>query len=538
MKIHAGRPTLVAFMGFCAALLFHLAEVSQGIGNTLEGPHDFRQSQTAISTYYLSHEGLRIDYETPVFGSPSSIPFEFPTYQFAVVGVHKLLGLRLDLAGRITNLFFFYASLPLVILTLRRLQLPWPGIWLASAAILVSPVYIFYSRAFLIESTALFFSWIFVLATTAVLCREPREDSARSELRCHRTLLFVAMLAGIIAAVTKITTFAVHAAAVILLWLAFHHEKLGRALFASEKRRRLWPGLTRLAAIFGLILPVAWLWVRHTDTIKLLNPSPIVQRLTSSALRDWNFGYAGQLLQPGTWRGLYSHFLNVSMGSFFPLGISLFLCTVLRRDKSIIVAFVLALLGGPALFTNLYFIHDYYWYANTLFFSIACGLTLGAFLLENFAPSAWVKPLVIVLVFVTAQGFAYHYSGYHLVQRVPPTQGGRIAAIVKGNTDPQSGILVFGFDWNPLIPYYAERRAFMVPWDNELYFTAGSQQALFNLARAGHMIDAIVFGGATMQDESLQRRVLASLPYRFDKTYKDGEALVLVRSTQASPRGQ
>jgi hypothetical protein len=538
MKIPASRPTLVTFIGFCAALLFHLAEISQGISNPLEGPHDFRQSQTAISTYYLAHEGLRIDYETPVFGAPSSIPFEFPTYQFAVAGVHKLLGLRLDLAGRITSLFFFYASLPLVVLTLRRLQLPWAGIWLALAAALVSPVYIFYSRAFLIESTALFFSWVFVCATSAVLCQEPREDSARSELRFHRAFLFVAVLAGIIAAVTKITTFAVYAAVVILLWLAFHHEKLGRSLFASDRRRWLWPGLTRLAAIFGLILPVAWLWVRHTDTMKLLNPSPIAQRLTSTALRDWNFGYAGQLLQPSTWRGLYNHFLNVSLGSFFPLGICLCLGAVLRRDKSIIMAFALALLGGPALFTNLYFVHDYYWYANTLFFSIACGLTLGAFLLDNFAPSQWVKPLAIVLVFVAAQGFAYHYSGYHLVQRMPPTQGGRIAAIVKGNTDPQSGILVFGFDWNPLIPYYAERRAFMVPWDNELYFTAGSQQALSNLARAGHAIDAIVFGGATLQDEGLQRRVLASLPYRFDQTYKDGEALVLVRSTPAPPRGK
>ena len=532
----AGNPTLAAFTAFCAALLFHVAEVSQGIGNTLEGPHEFRQAQTAISTYYLEKDGAKIDYETPVLGSPASLPFEFPTYQLAVMGVHRLLGCRLDLAGRITSIAIFYLTLPLIVWTLGHLQLPRAGIWLGLATLLVSPVYIFYTRAFLIESTALFTSWVFLFALTAALCRVPPDRASAPRPRFRAVvLLILALLAGILAAVTKITTFAVHAAGAILFWLIWHRERLMRPWADANNRRFLRNSGLRLGGVFAIILVFAVGWTRYTDVVKLRNPSPIARRLTSSALMDWNFSYPGELTRLSTWRGLYDHFLTTSAGSFFPVGIVLIFFALIRQSRAAILACLAAFLAGPGLFTNLYFIHDYYWYANTIFFSLACGIALGTFLFEERGRLRPVNLLAIVLVYVGAQAAAYHYSGYHLVQRVPPHEADRIVATLKEQTPPEAGIVIFGFDWSPLIPYYAERRAFMVPWSNDLFFAPGSQQAIRNLAAAGHPIAAVVFGGATAREDVLQRKVLACLPGRFTREFRPDGALVVVRVPSGAP---
>lgn len=526
----SARPVLIAFAGFCGALVIHLFEVGQGLGNTLEGPHDFRQSQTALTTYYLQQSGLTIDYETPVFGSPASIPFEFPTYQFAVVGVHKLLGCRLDIAGRITSIAFFYATLPLIALTLRRLQLPWAGIWLGLATVLVSPVYIFYTRAFLIESTALFTSWTFLFALSVLLFRESPGPDAVSEVRGRRIFLLLTLAAGMLAAVTKVTTFAIHAAGAVWLWLAFHRERLRLLGSDTGVRRLLRNHAVCLGVIFaGILVVVAW-WTHHTDAAKLRNPSPIVHRLTSTALAGWNFGYPGQWAEPGTWRGLYNHFLSASVASFFPVGLAVIVLSMLRRHRAVITALLLAFLTGPALFTNLFFVHDYYWYANTVFFSLACGITLGTFLLDYLASLAVTRPL-LVAVFILAQAAAYHYSGYHLLQKAPPQETGRLTETLRQHTAPGSSIVVFGHDWNSMIPYYSERRAFMVPWDNELFFDDGSQQAIANMVAAGHPVDAVVFGGATATDETLQNRVLSHLPGRFPHVHRLDGALILARDT-------
>ena len=40
--------------------------------------HSFRQTQTALTSYWFIHQGFQFAYETPVVGAPWAIPFEFP----------------------------------------------------------------------------------------------------------------------------------------------------------------------------------------------------------------------------------------------------------------------------------------------------------------------------------------------------------------------------------------------------------------------------------------------------------------------------
>src|SRR6185312_13793564 len=65
--------------------------------------HEFRQLQTAVSTYWMKQDGFRLDYETPLFGPPAwSIPMEFPVYEWCVAKLSRATGLPLDQSGRAT----------------------------------------------------------------------------------------------------------------------------------------------------------------------------------------------------------------------------------------------------------------------------------------------------------------------------------------------------------------------------------------------------------------------------------------------------
>ena len=60
---------------FIVSLLSHLFLATIGWSNPLTDLHQFRQTQTAISTYYFLQTELKPNYEVPVLGPPWSIPF-------------------------------------------------------------------------------------------------------------------------------------------------------------------------------------------------------------------------------------------------------------------------------------------------------------------------------------------------------------------------------------------------------------------------------------------------------------------------------
>ena len=75
-------------------------------GQALCDRHSFRQTQTALTAYWLAKNGFSFAYETPVGGFPWSIPFEFPIYQYLVSLVWKITGGSLDTVGRLVSFFF------------------------------------------------------------------------------------------------------------------------------------------------------------------------------------------------------------------------------------------------------------------------------------------------------------------------------------------------------------------------------------------------------------------------------------------------
>ena len=148
---------------YCAALLalalsgFWALKYS---GQPIVEQHAFRQTQTALSTYWISQSPLTIPYQTPALGSPWAIPFEFPIYEYAVSRSAGLLGSDLQQTGRLVSYAFLLLCLLPVGTMLRRL---FPGHWrehLAAFSIvfLSSPLYLFWGRTFMVETAALFFA--------------------------------------------------------------------------------------------------------------------------------------------------------------------------------------------------------------------------------------------------------------------------------------------------------------------------------------------------------------------------------------------
>jgi hypothetical protein len=235
--------------------------------------HAFRQTQTAISTYYLVQEGLTINYQTPVLGKPWEIPMEFPTYQIVTALIVKIFGTSLDQTGRFVSMVFFYLSILGIFLFSRLWVAEKTTRWLLPAVIVSSPLYMFWSRTFMIESAALFFSLASVgLAYVAVQHKK-------------RSMILIAVAFAILAGLTKITTFFVAGIFVITLV----------ALTPKNRFRNL--GMLVLMLLPGLIAGVVW--NHHADMVKLANP--LAENILSHNLKRFNFGTLAQRFSFRTW---------------------------------------------------------------------------------------------------------------------------------------------------------------------------------------------------------------------------------------------
>ncbi len=443
-----------------AALLSSGWALTRGWHNSLRDAHEFRQLQTALSAYYFQHEGIRLAYETPVLGPPWSIPMEFPLYQAAVASLSRTTGLPLEQSGRLVSIFFFYAALPAVWLLLRR-RLPGPLDPLpAVAALLVCPIYLFYSRTFMIESTALCLAAWFVVFLDRALDRP------------LGWALPAAWICGTLGALTKVTTFAAFwiACALLVLDRIAARRGAGEPLARATGRSL---GVAVLAAAIPLLAGVAW--VVYSDHLKELNPYG--HFITSGSLRPFNLGTMAQRFSFEWWRSLgyiTSHSV-IALPGLAVLAVGLWASPPAYRRLAL--ACLLCYPGGAVLFANLYYVHDYYSYASALFPAAALGVASAGLLRSARVPR--VLAALLMVAGLGGQVVAFRNSYYSFYQHentpIPPE-----AAIIRAVTPPGEVFAGFGFDWNSLLPYYSERRAIM-PFDSHTNDFAALDRSLAGL---------------------------------------------------------
>jgi hypothetical protein len=417
-----------------------------GLANPILEAHGFRQTQTAITAYYLKLSGFKLDYETPTVGYPWSIPFEFPIYQYIAAQTSKIFNLALTDSGRLISLIFtFLCALP-IWKSLKKLEFSDTTGLICLTLFFSSPVYLFWSGTFMIESTALFFTLFFVYFIINIL------KGSRSGLSLFGAATFL-----LLASLQKVTT----VLAPLVIFALIYLSQMGIKNILADLKWTL-----KLALAILIALAIAFMWIKYSDQVKSLNP--IGAKLTSSHLSQWNYGTLSQRLSFHLWHDViyYRNIVKMS-GQFIGLLILLYYLKSsqnVRNKKLVLVA--LSLFFVPFLvFTNLHIVHSYYQVANSLFFSMGLGIAIAGLIFESsYRAKMYVK--VFFIAIVTSNLYFYMKGSYNdKVIGINPKEHKVlvIAEYIKDTTPPDRPVIWYGLDWSSEGPFYSERKSLAVP---------------------------------------------------------------------------
>ena len=472
---------------FVAAVVYSLVHAGIGWSNTLLGLHGFRQTQTAFSTYAMLRGGPWLEYETPVLGAPWAVPFEFPLYQWAVALVVKAFGMPLDQGGRLVSELFFYATLVPAYALLAGFRVRPMHRLIFLVLLLLSPEYLYWSRAFMIESAALFCAMSYLAFAVCSLSRRRLGDMGG------------AALFGALAAMVKFTTFFVFLlAAGLYIFCAWWHA--GSTRFSRKTAARF-----VLPCLLVIFLPVACglLWTGFADAVRAQNP--LAGFVASAALTPWYFGTTAQRLSRQPWLILWSRTLPDVIGHGMLLIPVAALLIASRRRLVLAIVCVALFLSAPLTFTNLHLIHNYYAYANGLFLTAAIGWCIVG-CLERAGPWRWLAAVVLVGV-IGASVWRYQQV-YVPWQRTNVERLLETARVVESATKPDDVVLALGLDWSSELPYYARRRSVMNR-DGRLPEDPIMRRALDNLR--DHSVGAMVVCFGALRQRPLIERWLRAV---------------------------
>ena len=453
---------------FLMCLLASVMVMSIGWRHPITDVHGFRQTQTAFTAYFMVGHAPKFAYETPLFGPPWSIPFELPVFQWIVAGIVSVINSPLDQTGRFVSIVFFLMTLLPAYHILKLLFVPVSTRYIILSLLVISPFYIFWSRTCMIESTALFLSMTY-LALAMSYFRKP-----------HFWIGLFTVITGVLAGCVKVTTFFPFFLALLIDLLATIHTFSPKAAGLSIARRLAWK------ITFFAVIPILAIhsWTCCADHHKAANP--LSNQLTSSQLTAWNFGTLAQRESLATWQTILERSIQC-FGIPYPLFfVFLFgLCLVGQRISECL-ACVVVYFVTPLVFTNLYFSHDYYQYANLIFLIAAVGFTFTG-MLEAGGKMRQLVPLLFVVVMLSS---IRYYCHDFLAKQLKQDNGIQmLCAHLVEITNPNDVIVVMGCDWSSEIPYYSRRRALMFPdWSSEETFIAQYDELLIRNYRVAAFV--------------------------------------------------
>lgn len=429
-------------------LVFFIFVNVVNLKNPILEQHSFRQTQTAISVFYLIKDGFTLNYITPVVGKTYSIPFEFPIYQFVVAFIAKYCGLSIDVSGRLISLLFGIGILAINNILLKEIGINRNARLFSFVLIVFAPIYLFWSGTFMIESSALFLaisSLLFVI------------KYARYQKNIYLILwFFLATLALLQKVTTAIFPYFIGCVVLIFLHLkAYKNSDLKITIFKII--------LHNLVVILPIL--IAYGWVLYTDILKSDNPIAVV-KMTSTALTEWNYGNLTQRFSKNFWyNNIYIR--AVAPLTLFGFGfIIIFMCLLdksIKRHIKIVICVFLGLYLIPQLvFTNLFIVHDYYHYAVVIYLCNSIGIAYSYVNLNCYTKRLpfylLLATCVCSIVFFINQ---YRHAKFSRIDDSYKTLA--IAREIKNQTVPDDVFVIFGYDWSSEVAYYSERKSLAVP---------------------------------------------------------------------------
>jgi hypothetical protein len=429
----------------CIALLAHgIYYLLLGITNPILDFHYPRQTQTALSAYWLWRGGPWLAYQTPMVGFPWSVPMEFPVYQ-GLVAILRGLGIPIEVNGRLLSFAFYVACLWPLSMLCRALNFPRITFLIISALFLASPIYLYWSRTIMIESCALFFSFLWL----ALLARFLKSPSFGCFLGAT-----VAGSLGILAKATTFPAFAVLGG--ILILVAAYRA------WREERVTNVFPTLIFAAVACVVPFLIGVLWVVFSDAVKAR--SLIAARWTSYNLLDHNYGSWKQRISLAFWYKVVAQRINADIFGYGRVVAVLVVGAALmsRRYVAVIFSLSVAFLVPLLVFTNLHLVINYYQNANAIFALAAVGFAIagltetGRCKLAAIALAAVISGQLFYFHQIYAPAIAADYSKNRLL---------RIALLAREKTQPNESLIILaqGGNWSAAVPYYSERKSLVVP---------------------------------------------------------------------------
>jgi hypothetical protein len=488
----------LSLAGF-AALLLGLGVVAMRWRLPLLGMHSFRQTQTALTSYWLMRGSPWFAYETPVLGAPWSTPFEFPFYQMLVAGLAHWTDMPLDSTGRLVSYLFIVLTIIPVRMLARAWKLDSSYIHVFAILLLASPIYLFWGTAFLIETFVVFFCFWFL---------------AEVELATRAsgwTALALSIFCGAVGALGKITTFLPFACLAGLILLNDFVKRVRR------QEALLRPILTG-GAIIAIPLILFEIWNRFADAEKLKNQIATHLVSTLPETHRWFFG---------TWAQLFSvrmllTLLRALTDTLGVLAVPIVIASVAiaihcrivdRLTRNIALGALGAFLLAFVLFTNVHILHNYYDTENAIFLICAQSIVVSRLFSTGHRQGGWNLLALIVASQLVWFGLFFVRDIRNPLDR--PLLA--ITQVIATKTDPNAVVIVYGQDFSSLIPYYSERRAMMEP-DFFVPHEETLERAHRMLApQGGHPVEAVVRCKSLLDQVPEFNRIFADLDTHFSK---------------------
>ncbi len=431
-----GRWVLTALIA--VGTLIRLPQLLHGLTEAFA----FRQTQTAFTVREYGEHGINLfTTPLPLFGPEASVPMEFPLFQ-GIASLLVPLGVPAEVASRTLALVSFEASAVLLAILLLR----WHGRAVAVVAIALFeflPYGLLWGAASLIDFMSVALALLMVLGLDTFFRRR------------SIPWLVVASVAAVTGFLVKITTMPSYG---ILLLVAA--VLVIREFGWSAAWRRL---LVGFAAAPGLGLAVGAAWTVYADRVK--GGNEMTAFLTSSALRQWNFGTLTQRLDEENYLKLAVRVASDIAGPGLATIVLAIIAAIYLRShvqRAYTVGWLLVALSAPLVFFNLYLQHNYYLIAiyPALVAAIAIG---GVWLVRTIPGSRYQRgavgvafaAILVVTTALTPLGRA------DIMQFVNSNPQPGVSSLLLDQTEPGDNIIMIGCDWDPTFLYYGHRDGVM-----------------------------------------------------------------------------
>jgi hypothetical protein len=429
--------------------------------------YQWRPLQTEMTAYWFVREGINItNYQTPLYGPPWQIPFEFPLFQATAAIIFKAGLGSFDFACRLTALLYFYLSALFLYLLCKEIFPDNQTKLIVLSLYLWLPYNIYYSTEPLIDYLALALALAYLYFVFLWL----RTQSSWTGL--------LAAIFGSLGILVKPTTTTIIVIPIIVFVvmdiLAVYGQDFKRSFDWRHILNRVWTQrFYWFTLIMMAVVPVliGSIWTRHTDLIK--DQSIFTQWLTSEALVNWNFGTWALRTDQNIW---VDH-IFVAERYLLPYGLSLFAVLGIFIAADIInfpeetpetrlfLISVVASIGLTLLiFLNLY-LHQYYYISLSASMAILGGYGLGRFWqLRQKKPYIFTFVLVIwAIIFL-----AFNIKDYKMFRTMAISDNAKSeqstawARAVRQYIPSDKWAVVIEYDWTPAYVYPLERKAMVV----------------------------------------------------------------------------